>query len=522
MSLTAQYAPITSPSAGDSAPIPVTWPFAAPTDLVVYERTTATGVETEETYGVDYTVTWTPTGGTVTPLRLRPVGTSWIIERRTEITQPSTLRNGGPYNPEAVENVLNRSTLQIQELREEVPTFPETRNRTPGAPLVFTGGGGVGNGSTVGTGDLALRGDIQDDTSGLGLLLDGTAPGGAITQDSTGQHFAQNGARIHRVRDRMLIGAAADNDGAFPNVTKDWLSQEWVSGGFSTGPTVSYLFAVENTANAASAGGILSAIRTKDFLSAGTSGIPIFGVAWNDNTTLATKAWSGYFEAHRTTAAAGSIYGVEIDTRTLTASITPTPYQQGDVIGMQIASGAEWSATGQFDASAAIQIATNPKRFKVGINVIDGSLVDIGGGVTEVMAMPRFGLMSWYVAGGRSAFITSSATSVATGVSMDLANSQINMTSSSGALNFAFAHLLSAVNYLGFYSSLANNPVRILAGGTDTNIDLSLEPKGAGQVVIPISNVRNAANDVAAAALVPPVPVGGIYRNGSVLQIRVT
>lgn len=166
MPITAQYAPISSTSAGDSAPIPVTWPFAAPTDIVVKERTTATGVETVETYGVDYTVTWAANGGTVAPLRIRAVGTSWVIERSTDITQPSSLRNGGPYNPETVENVLNRSTLQIQELREEVPTFPETRNRIPGAPLVFTGGGGVGNGSTIGTGDLALRGELAGASGG--------------------------------------------------------------------------------------------------------------------------------------------------------------------------------------------------------------------------------------------------------------------------------------------------------------------------------------------------------------------
>jgi hypothetical protein len=182
MPITAQYAPISSPSAGDSAPIPVTWPFAAPTDLVVYERTTATGVETEETYGVDYTVTWTPNGGTVTPLRVRPVGTSWIVERSTDLTQPSSLRNGGPYNPETVENVLNRSTLQIQELREEVPTFPETRNRSPGAPLAFDANGNVTNGSPIGSGDLTLRSDLAGATGGANVSVTATGAG-AVARD---------------------------------------------------------------------------------------------------------------------------------------------------------------------------------------------------------------------------------------------------------------------------------------------------------------------------------------------------
>ena len=182
MSITAQYAPISSPSAGDSAPIPVTWPFAAPTDIVVYERTTATGVETEETYGVDYTVTWTPAGGTVTPLRLRPVGTSWIVERSTDITQPSSLRNGGPYNPETVENVLNRSTLQIQELREEIPTFPEARNRTPGAPLAFDANGNVTNGSPIGSGDLTLRSDLGGSSGGANVSVSASGAG-AVARD---------------------------------------------------------------------------------------------------------------------------------------------------------------------------------------------------------------------------------------------------------------------------------------------------------------------------------------------------
>jgi hypothetical protein len=40
------------------------------------------------------------------------------------------------------------------------------------------------------------------------------------------------------------------------------------------------------------------------------------------------------------------------------------------------------------------------------------------------------------------------------------------------------------------------------------------------QPVIPIANVRDAADDAAAAALTPAVPVGGLYRTGSALKIR--
>jgi len=151
------------------------------------------------------------------------------------------------------------------------------------------------------------------------------------------------------------------------------------------------------------------------------------------------------------------------------------------------------------------------------------ALVDIGGGVTEVMNMNRYGLLSWFdAAGARSGWITSSATTAATGTTLDLRDNQVNIAGIDGVLRFAFVSATGAVNRLEFYSTTTGNAVRVLAGGSDTNIDLSLEPKGGGSIVTPIAKVRDAADDVAAAALVPPVPVGGRYRTGSVMKIRVT
>lgn len=42
------------------------------------------------------------------------------------------------------------------------------------------------------------------------------------------------------------------------------------------------------------------------------------------------------------------------------------------------------------------------------------------------------------------------------------------------------------------------------------------------QPIIPIANVRDAADDTAAAALSPACPIGGLYRTGSILKIRVS
>lgn len=364
---------------------------------------------------------------------------------------------------------------------------------------------------------------IKDDVFGLGLTLDGTAPGGGINQLRTGQHFAQNGARIHRLNDRVFVSAATQNDGAFPNADRCWMDDLWVAGGFGTGPGASSVFYLANDTDPNNAIGVLSAVQTKDFTSAGTTGIGGFSCVFNNHASLATKVYGHYIEAHRTTAAPADTYGLEIDTRTLKATLQPTPRQLGDVACLQLASGAEWPASGQFDASCAIQLAPNPMKFKVGINVMHDALVDIGGGVTEVMAMNRYGLLSWHDStGARSGFVTSSATTAAGGVTVDLAQNQVSFSTLAGTLNFAFVTAPTAVNRLEFYSATTGNAVRVLAGGTDTNINLSLEPKGGGSIVTPIASVRDAADDAAAAALSPPVPVGGRYRTGSVMKIRVT
>ncbi len=379
---------------------------------------------------------------------------------------------------------------------------------------------------TTGAADTTLAGSVnrlKNDVFGLGLTLNGTAPGGAIDQMRTGQHFSQNGARIHRLNDRVFVGAATQNDGAFPFGTGCWMDDLWVAGGFGVGPGASAAVYVANDTDPNDAIGILSAVQTQAFTSTGTTGIGGFSCVFNNHPSLATKVYGHYIEAHRTTAAPADTYGLEIDTRTLKATLQPTPRQLGDVACLQLASGAEWSATGQFDASCAIQLAPNPMKFKVGINVMHDALVDIGGGVTEVMNMNRYGLLSWFdTAGARSGWVTSSASTAATGTTLDLRDNQVNIAGIDGVLRFAFVTQTAAVNRLEFYTSLTGSAVRMLAGGTDTHVNLSIEPRGSGSIVTPIANVRDAADDVAAAALVPPVPVGGRYRTGSAMKIRVS
>lgn len=85
------------------------------------------------------------------------------------------------------------------------------------------------------------------------------------------------------------------------------------------------------------------------------------------------------------------------------------------------------------------------------------------------------------------------------------------------ASNAAF-NVTGTENPDGMYLLTGNGNVYIGATGSSTDVNINYLPKGNGQVIIPIGNIRNFANDAAAAT--GGVPVGGIYRNGSVLMVR--
>jgi hypothetical protein len=108
-----------------------TWPFTfkvfAATDIAV-TIADSLGVETALVYGTDYNVTLnanqeTSPGGTVTyPISgsALPTGSRLTIFGNLPYDQPLDLPSGGNFSPLALENELDRLTMQIQQLREQL------------------------------------------------------------------------------------------------------------------------------------------------------------------------------------------------------------------------------------------------------------------------------------------------------------------------------------------------------------------------------------------------------------------
>ena len=230
-------------------------------------------------------------------------------------------------------------------------------------------------------------------TLSVGIPANGSVNAPQIQQGSSGQFWAQNGAQINRMNDRVFIGGASFSDASYPPVNLSWLQAYQESIGYTNqtlfGPLCvqsSPAPAAQDTCGASIAAQSLTA--TSPFASC--IGIEAFAV--NNNAAYGTGAWAFYGEAHRVSNAAGSVYCMEVDTYNLFPSVTPTPYQQGSVIGHQIGSGA--GVNGTF-MTASISGTTLTVTSVGSANFVNGALKVghnvFGVGVTAGTTITGFG-----------------------------------------------------------------------------------------------------------------------------------
>ncbi len=322
-------------------------------------------------------------------------------------------------------------------------------------------------------------------------VSDYTAIADYITAAFSGQHYVQNGARVHRFTDRVLIGRAAENDGKFPCVSQDWMTEYQIAAGLSSGTMMAAVGGILNDAVAGSAVGWISGSQSLDFTSAGASCIGGMDFALNNNTTYATNAWARYGEAHMEATSTGTaIYGTEYNVRAMKATTTPHPWQQGTAVGHQIAAGAGLSATGQYDASCAAQIVANPMKWKVGINFMSDSLVGTDGtlagtsSIATAVAMANYQAIKWHKSDGTAmSSIYSSCITKAAGM---LFNDSVGVvfTGDAGQPLFGVSNVTSAVNYLIATPNISGSAVQLASttSGADAGVDIWINTYGTGVV----------------------------------------
>ena len=110
--------------------VPFSFPYAATSDITVYSRVTATGVETLLAETTNYTLTAaSDTGGTLTTVTAVAATSEIHIIRKTPKTQALDLEAGGSFSAEDVEDALDKNTRLIIENKDNLErtlVFPNT------------------------------------------------------------------------------------------------------------------------------------------------------------------------------------------------------------------------------------------------------------------------------------------------------------------------------------------------------------------------------------------------------------
>lgn len=123
----------------------------------------------------------------------------------------------------------------------------------------------------------------------------------------------------------------------------------------------------------------------------------------NHAGSLTIPIWCYYGEAHRVAAGDGNVYAMELEVRNSVAAVTNwTPYATSGVgtIALDLGAGCGLSSTGQFAATAAINIHANPMTWGAGILILDGAIGAFGVGSTKpAIMMPYDNRIQWFASG---------------------------------------------------------------------------------------------------------------------------
>lgn len=345
----------------------------------------------------------------------------------------------------------------------------------------------------------SLRDDLASTAAGKGAALVGFLPTGTgatpttvqaaldlFNQKTTGFHFVGNGAKIHRINDRLFICGATVHDGAFPVVTDDWLGNltaSWVSGKRNSGSAVLSVLTHPNNKDSAQA--ILGAAQTKNFGAPNAAAIGISGYAINNHATFAEFAWGGYFEAHRENDVVKGSVGIEINVWQGGALAATNPYNatesgvpEGYTLGLQLASGA--ARGGGSNNTAAMVVTNNGNGWDKGIIFFDGSL---SGTAKAAICMPTGYTVRWWASGTeQTSTINCVSTTRAASVSLVFQNNSATFQNSADNTTlFYVTQITGATNYVGVTSSNGLTP-NVYVAGASANIDLQLVSKGTGVV----------------------------------------
>lgn len=225
---------------------------------------------------------------------------------------------------------------------------------------------------------------------------------------------------------------------------------------------------------------------------------PIGMTAMAMNDVLDGNAtWAAYFEVQRASGA-GKCYALEIDTKNKGSDVAPDAYNYlptGSTVGIWLAGGGDSSLGAPANpSSAAITIGKNGTTWNRGIVFQSDGLTADGSGYMEAINLGQKQLIKWYVsAGNAGANIRSEVSNAGQACQLIFNNDAFTfVTRSAQSFGIFNASGGNPVNFLRADSVATGNAAILNATGSDTDVDLKLNPKGAGVVQFGTNTAKGA------------------------------
>jgi hypothetical protein len=330
----------------------------------------------------------------------------------------------------------------------------------------------------------------------------------------TGNFYADDGARIIALADRIMVGDASPYNGKAigPDAKGSWLFETGaLTGGYG------WMEAGATFGSVSSRGvAVLGAARNDDGL------ISIGGnfVAFNNGTDSSKRAWGAYVEGVLNNPN-GRAKGMELDITNLTDTHYDLhPYHiAGSTIALWIACGGDITMNpGATRADGAIAIGTNGSTFDTGIVFQAGGLTFSGGSpsVAHAIRLPTNAMVEWHSSGDNAlaAMIRGSIASSANASEIQFTDSGVQFNSGlGGGAYFSASRVAAAAARIDLLGAGAGGTPEVRALGSSTNIPMTLRPKGAGALAV-INGNGQGLEVTAAASSVDWLRVAGAASGG--------
>ena len=329
---------------------------------------------------------------------------------------------------------------------------------------------------------------------------------------ATPYFFEADGARVHKLPDRLHLGATSNDASTLGGgVDADWFSEgTGVSAGLAW---VSYL----STSMLVSANGTVgyaAASRASD-VDAGLGtyqiSIPFVGIAIMDRTGSGPPYWTSYgayLEARieEVSAAIGTAIGLEIDAVNFgDLQSEPTPWRAqtlGGAASLWLASGGDPANHGRAinPAQLALGIINNGETFQAGIIIRNDAIEGTDGttGFGAAINLSTRHILGWYAEGAgngeRVSYITS--TNTVPGHSLQFQDNSTFFLNADGTnIDFGVGNVENSVNGIGVVPAIAGQHPYIESFGSDANPNVDIKPKGSGNLRLFAETLLFMAND---------------------------